>query len=41
MAEKESYSYVDDLDTEDGFVTFTCFENKPTVTLNIQMEVNR
>ena len=41
LSEKESYAYIDDLDTEDGFVTFTCFEKKPTVTLNIQMEVNR
>lgn len=41
LSEKESYAYIDDLDTEDGYVTFTCFEKKPTVTLNIQMEVNR
>ena len=41
MSEKESYSYIDDLDTEDGYGTFTCFEKKPTVTLTIQMEVNR
>jgi len=41
LLEKEAYAMVDDLDTEDGYVTFTCFKNKPTVTLNIQMEVNR
>jgi hypothetical protein len=41
LAEKESYALVDDLDTDDGTVTFTCFEKKPTVTLNIQLEVNR
>ena len=32
---------VDDLDTADGSVTFTCFEDKPGVNIPIQMEVNR
>ena len=41
LSEKESYGYVDDMETEDGCVTFTCFDKKPTVTLNIQLEVNR
>lgn len=39
--EKEAFSAVDELDTDDGSVTFTCFEDKPGVDLTIQMEVNR
>lgn len=41
LAQKEAYSVVDDLDTADDSVTFTCFEGKPEVDLTIQMEVNR
>lgn len=41
LARKEGFALVDDLDTGDGTVTFTCFEEKPTVSIPIQMEVNR
>ena len=41
MAEKEAYALVDDLDSAAGSVTFTCFEEKPEVSLTIALEVNR
>ena len=41
MAQKEAFAKVDDLDTADGSVTFTCLEEKPEVNIPIQLEVNR
>lgn len=41
IAQKEAFDMVDELDTADGSVTFTCDEEKPEVDLTIQLEVNR
>lgn len=40
-AEKEAFALVDDLDTEDGAIVFTAFDEKPEIDLTIQLEVNR
>lgn len=41
LAQKEAYALVDDLDTADGSVTVTCFDEMPAVNIPIQMEVIR
>lgn len=41
VAEKTAFALVDDLDTAEGLVTFTCFGDKPVTDLTIQMEVVR
>ena len=41
MAQKEAYALVDELETADGSVTFTCDEERPELDLTIQLEVNR
>lgn len=41
LLEKEAFALVDDLDSADGKVTFTCFTERPGVDMTIQMEVNR
>lgn len=40
-AEKEAFSLVDELETQDGEFIFRCFEDVPETDLTIQWEVNR
>lgn len=40
-AQTEAFSLVNDLITSNGTVMFVCFEDKPEVDLNVQLEVNR
>lgn len=41
LAQKESWGYVDDLDTESNYLVFTCLEEKPAVELTVQLELHR
>lgn len=41
IAQREAWGMVDDIDSGDGTITFTCFEGKPEADITIQIEVNR
>ena len=41
MARKEAFAKVDDMDAYDGYMVFTCFEEKPEVDIPLQIEVQR
>lgn len=41
ITQKEAWACVSKAETADGTITFTCFEEKPTTTIPIQIEVNR
>lgn len=41
LQQKEAFALVDQLETADGSVCVTCFEEKPEADLTLQLEVNR
>ena len=41
LAQEESWGYVSRGVTADGSITFTCYEDKPQVDIQLQIEVNR
>jgi hypothetical protein len=41
IEQKEAWAVIDDAETLDGAILFTCFEETPTVAVTIQIEVNR
>lgn len=41
LLEKEEWAKVSDAEASDGSITFTCFEERPTTAINVQIEVNR
>ena len=41
LLEKEAWSMVSKAETSDGSITFTCFEDKPSTEISIQIEVIR
>lgn len=41
LAQKEDWAKVDDLDTEGNYLTFTCLQEKPSVDLTVQLELQR
>jgi hypothetical protein len=38
---KNEFAKIDDLDTYDGYMVFTCFEEKPDVDITVQIEAHR
>ena len=41
IAQKEAFALVDDLDSGEGSIVLTCFEEAPKMDLTIMLEVNR
>ena len=41
LAQKEAWSMVSKAEASDGIITFTCFEDKPSTEISIQIEVIR
>ncbi|MBQ6891178.1 MAG: hypothetical protein IJN47_01070, partial [Clostridia bacterium] len=41
LAQKEAFALVDELETGEDLLVFTCFGEKPSVDIRVQLEVER
>ena len=41
LEQKEAFALVDELETEEDYLVFTCFAEKPAVDIDLQLEVRR
>ena len=41
LSEEDAWAMISKAETSDGTITFTCFKDHPTISISIQIEVNR